>query len=147
MTEVIRNAYVKDIIPVARILHEWNSETPWLPDLHSLKETEEFAEMMIGRDWVSVIDTGDVVGFIARDESEIHALYIAPHAARRGMGQTLICHAKARSDVLNLWTFERNVDAQKFYLSQGFDEVLRSDGSCNDEKLPDIRYAWQRAQR
>jgi hypothetical protein len=34
------------------------------------------------------------------------------------------------------------VDAQRFYLRQGFHEVERTDGSRNEEGAPDILYAW-----
>ena len=35
-----------------------------------------------------------------------------------------------------------NTDARRFYEREGFVEAKRSDGD-NEEKLPDILYAWQ----
>lgn len=43
---------------------------------------------------------------------------------------------------LTLWVFETNVDARRFYRDHGFVEVERTDGSANEERSPDVRYAW-----
>jgi ribosomal protein S18 acetylase RimI-like enzyme len=43
---------------------------------------------------------------------------------------------------LQLWVFETNVGAQRFYRRHGFVEVERTDGAGNEEKAPDIRMAW-----
>jgi ribosomal protein S18 acetylase RimI-like enzyme len=101
---------------------------------------------MIDRDWVTVFEKDQaVVGFIARDQAYVHALYVAETMRGQGVGSALLRNAKAGSDHLDLWTFQANLHAQKFYLGAGFSETERTDGQGNDEKLPDIRYQWQRA--
>ena len=42
---------------------------------------------------------------------------------------------------LDLWTFESNVGAQRFYERAGFVVVDRTDGD-NEEQAPDRRYRW-----
>ena len=50
--------------------------------------------------------------------------------------------AKAGRDRLELWTFQANTRAIAFYRREGFVEAARTDGSGNDEKLPDLRLVW-----
>ncbi len=87
---------------------------------------------------------GEVVGFLARDGAEVVALYVARGARGQGVGKALMARAKRRSPRLALWTFQFNHAAQVFYEAQGFLEIARTGGAGNDEKLPDIRYAWER---
>lgn len=46
--------------------------------------------------------------------------------------------------MLNLWTFQRNRRARRFYELNGFAAVRETDGSSNEEKEPDVLYRWQR---
>jgi hypothetical protein len=41
-----------------------------------------------------------------------------------------------------LWTFRRNEDARRFYERLGFCVVELTDGSGNEEREPDVLYAW-----
>jgi hypothetical protein len=45
---------------------------------------------------------------------------------------------------LQLFTFQRNTGARSFYEVKGFRAVEFNDGSCNEEREPDIRYVWDR---
>ena len=46
-------------------------------------------------------------------------------------------------DGLQLWTFQADGPARRFYLRHGFTEVERTDGSGNEEHEPDVRYTWR----
>jgi ribosomal protein S18 acetylase RimI-like enzyme len=60
-----------------------------------------------------------------------------------GVGAALVGFAKARRPGgLRLWTFVSNERAQRFYERWGFEEVERTDGHDNEERSPDILYAW-----
>ncbi|UWQ11431.1 GNAT family N-acetyltransferase [Aliiroseovarius crassostreae] len=132
---------------IANILSQWNAATPWMPRVHSRASEKEFATRLVARGWVSVAqEQGRVLGFLARAQGEIHALYVAPHARGRGIGGALVDHAKQASNRLTLYTFVANEAAQRFYLRKGFHEVARGDGRDNDEALPDIRYEWSKPQ-
>ena len=48
-------------------------------------------------------------------------------------------------DCLQLWTFQRNLSARRFYEARGFALVEQTDGARNEEKEPDARYLWTRA--
>jgi GNAT superfamily N-acetyltransferase len=142
---VLRPANPLDAGRVGAILSAWIDETPWMPRVHTRAEDIAFADMMVDRGWVTVSETAeDVLGFIARDGDDIHALYIDPEARGQGIGSALLASAMRHEDQLTLWTFQANTRAQAFYERHGFAPVERTDGSGNDEGLPDIRYHWQR---
>jgi ribosomal protein S18 acetylase RimI-like enzyme len=42
-----------------------------------------------------------------------------------------------------LWTFQTNTGARRFYERHGFVAVDETDGSANEERAPDVRYAWR----
>jgi ribosomal protein S18 acetylase RimI-like enzyme len=48
---------------------------------------------------------------------------------------------------LGLYAFQVNEPACRFYERHGFEVVDRNDGSRNEEREPDIRYAWRPARR
>jgi ribosomal protein S18 acetylase RimI-like enzyme len=55
----------------------------------------------------------------------------------------LLDHAKAlRPNGLQLWVFQRNAGARRFYERHGFRLVKLTDGSANMEREPDALYAW-----
>ncbi|PID36767.1 MAG: GNAT family N-acetyltransferase [Rhodobacterales bacterium] len=140
----IRAARAEDAPEVARVLAGWVAETDWLPRVHPAGSELEFARDLIGRGWVRVAEAGgEFAGFIARDGAEIQALYVARPARGRGVGARLLCEAQVAQDPLNLWVFQQNFAARRFYVRHGFHEVGRTDGAGNDEKLPDIRLQWR----
>ena len=135
----------RDAARLALILSDWIRETRWMPDLHTPEEDAYFLRRLI--------DTSEVItlrnwrgpqGFLARDGEVIHALYLRPAARGRGHGTRLLDAAKARAPRLTLWAFQANDKARAFYAREGFAEVETTDGSNNDEKLPDVRLVWQR---
>ena len=83
-------------------------------------------------------------GSCASTAVELDQLYIRPGWWGRGIGSRLIEHAKAQSpDGLTLWTFQVNERARGFYAHHGFIELLRTDGSGNEERQPDVRLGWR----
>lgn len=142
---MLRAARSTDAGAVGAILSEFIDTTEWMPRVHTRAEDLSFAGMMIDRGWVSVAEeAGAVVGFAACDRADLNALYVVGAARGRGVGSALLTGLMAQRDTLELWTFEANTGAQRFYLRHGFEEVARTDGATNDEKLPDIRYVWKR---
>jgi hypothetical protein len=53
--------------------------------------------------------------------------------------------ARRSFDRLQLWTFQRNAPACRFYETIGFVLVRETDGAGNEEKEPDALYLWKRA--
>lgn len=130
---------------VGHILSVSNDEMPWLPRVHSAAEEIKYAGQMIEAGWVRVAKGDDrLIGFIARHENEIYALYVLPEAQDKGVGTALLQDAMKTCERLGLWSYEANDSASHFYRRRGFVEVERTDGSGNEAQLPDIRYEWTR---
>ena len=72
-------------------------------------------------------------------------LYVHPGAQGRGVGSALLDLAKTTGDRLQLWTFQRNLAARRFYERHGFVLVEETDGARNEEREPDALYRWTRA--
>jgi ribosomal protein S18 acetylase RimI-like enzyme len=92
--------------------------------------------------WVAQLDDGSVVGLLVLVESWVDQLYVDPTLFDRGVGSRLLAIAKRqRPRGLDLWTFESNHGARRFYERRGFTVVDSTDGD-NEEVEPDLRYRW-----
>jgi GNAT superfamily N-acetyltransferase len=90
-------------------------------------------------------DNAVMIGMIAFRENWIDQLYVLPKAQGRGVGTELLQVARNSFDRLQLWTFQRNVQARRFYQARGFALVQETDGAGNEEKEPDALYLWTRS--
>ena len=87
----------------------------------------------------------EVVALLVIDEGWIDQLYVDPQHVRRGLGSCLVDIAKRQSHGnLDLWTFQSNVGARRFYERHGFVVVATTEGN-NEESAPDMRYHWDTA--
>jgi GNAT superfamily N-acetyltransferase len=86
---------------------------------------------------------GVAVGFIAFAAGWVNQLYVAPRFQGRGVGSDLLSIAMRRNASLELWTFEVNAPAVRFYERRGFRVVERTDGASNEAKQPDLRLQWE----
>ena len=87
---------------------------------------------------------GAVVAFMSLGDGWVEQLYVAPGHTGRGIGSRLIALAKERRPAgLQLWTFQVNVGARRFYERHGFTAVEMTDGAGNEERQPDVRFAWK----
>jgi GNAT superfamily N-acetyltransferase len=94
--------------------------------------------------WVALDHTGEVVGLLALSDDMIEQLYVAPAWIGRGVGGRLVRLAKERRPAgLDLYCFAVNENARQFYEHLGFAPVASGDGSGNEERQPDVRYAWR----
>jgi len=139
---VIRAATAGDAAALGDILQDWLDATPWMPKLHDRAETRGFLGHVIATQ--EGVVAGECSGFLALDGADISCLYLADTARGQGIGKALLDHAKSARDRLDLWTFQANTGALRFYRREGFVEVKRTEGATNDERLPDVRLSWTR---
>jgi GNAT superfamily N-acetyltransferase len=96
--------------------------------------------------WVAE-EEGALVGILVLDGEMVDQLYVEPGRTGRGIGSALLAVAKReRPRGLRLWTFQSNVGAQRFYERHGFVAERRTDGRDNEERAPDVLYAYDPAQ-
>lgn len=95
--------------------------------------------------WVATaVAAGSIVAMMALTDDMIDQLYVAPGWTGQGIGSRLIGLAQSRRPSgLDLYTFQVNRGARRFYERHGFLEVGFTDGSQNEERQPDVRYAWR----
>ena len=95
--------------------------------------------------WVA-LEGEETVGFMALSPALLEQLYISSGWTGQGIGTRLVELAKTRRPQgLELWTFQVNEAARRFYRRLGFVEVEYGDGSQNEEGRPDVRLAWRTA--
>jgi GNAT superfamily N-acetyltransferase len=119
---------------------------PYLPDLHTPDEDREYFRTRIeaGELWIA-LHAGILVGFCAFNSGSFDHLFVHPDHQRTGVGTALLKKAMAAFDRLQLWTFQRNESAIRFYEVHGFSVVERTDGRDNEEREPDVRLVWERS--
>jgi GNAT superfamily N-acetyltransferase len=86
---------------------------------------------------------GVIVAFSAVKGGWLDHLYVIPAQQGEGIGATLLERAMTENPAgLRLWAFAANYRALAFYARAGFVEVLRTDGSANEERQPDVQMRW-----
>jgi putative acetyltransferase len=118
----------------------------FLPMLHTLEENRRFiANVILNECEVTVAeDNSGIVSFLARRGEEIRLLYTRPDRIGMGAGTQLIDAATATGiGALELWCFQANERARRFYEARGFQAIRFTDGAQNEERMPDIRYRWE----
>ena len=78
------------------------------------------------------------VGYASLGDGFLTNLYVHPRHQRSGIGAALFAEVKKfASDGFEFWVFEANRGAIRFYERHGARTVRITDGSQNDERLPD----------
>jgi GNAT superfamily N-acetyltransferase len=142
-----RRLLLSDMEAAARIHRiSFDHALPWLTGLHTPQEDRWFysKRMFAICTFWGAFDREVMSGMIAFHDDWIEQLYVLPEAQGRGAGSDLLDIAKRACERLQLWTFQRNLKARRFYEARGFVLVEETDGAGNEEKEPDARYLWTR---
>jgi len=144
---VLRRATDSDASGIADVwLRSFAAALPTVQRAHDDAAVREFfADVVVPRHETWVADAGGaVVGLLVLGEGqELEQLYLDPSWRGRGLGDRFVDLAKQRRpDGLQLWTFQVNAPAHRFYRRHGFVEVERTDGAGNEEREPDVRFVW-----
>jgi GNAT superfamily N-acetyltransferase len=147
---ILRRLELADMDAVARVHRvAFDDRLPWLTGLHTPEEDRWYYRERVFAScevW-GAVDDGAIAGFIAYRQDWIDQFYILPASQGRGLGSALLNVAKEASPRLQLWTFQCNLGARRFYERRGFVLAEETDGSRNDEREPDVRYVWSRAEK
>ena len=143
---VLRPAVADDGAAVAEVwLRSFDAALPTVRRPHPDDEVRRWVreELVVRADtWVAATG-GAVVGVMALSPGWIDQLYLDPDARGQGIGDRFVALARQRQPGgLQLWTFQVNGPARRFYERHGFVAVERTDGSGNQEREPDVRYRW-----
>ena len=144
---MLRQLELVEMDTAARVLRAaFDHALPSLAGLHTPEEDRWFfRERVFGtcKVWGAFDDTA-MIGIIAFRADWIDQLYVLPQAQRQGVGSGLLKVAQNTFDRLQLWTFQRNRPARRFYEARGFALVRQTDGAGNEEREPDALYLWMR---
>jgi len=141
----IRRAMPDDADDCAAILQEWIDETDWFLSIHPAGAAAPMLRAQINAvGFTLAMENGQIAGFSCLANGVLEFLYIRNASRNKGIGRMLLNRCKfANPDGFELWTFQQNTAARRFYEREGFFEAERSDGAGNEEGLPDIRYIWE----
>lgn len=142
----LRRATPADAEAIGRLHHHtMRTSLPFLPELHTPEDVVDWVGgQLMARNtvWVAEGPEGVVTGYIAFDADWINQLYVHPDQQGRGLGPQLLAKALEDGASRQLWTFQKNARARRFYEAHGFVAVKLTDGSGNEEREPDILYRW-----
>lgn len=140
---------VADVAAAAR-LHRASKRAamPWLADVHTPDEDVAWMrDTVFAKQSVWLACEGDaIVGIASRDGTWLTQLYVAPDRLGCGIGTRLLDRIAGETPVIDLWAFQRNARARRFYERRGFAVVELTDGAGNEEREPDVRYVRRPAQ-
>lgn len=143
---VIRRGRASDSDDIAEVwLRARAASVPAIPpSVHGDDEVRDwFREVVLPTRevWVAC-SGGQIVGLLVLAGDWIDQLYLAPGWTGHGVGSRLLRIAKqVRPSGLQLWTFQANTGARRFYERHGFVAREETDGA-NEEGAPDVRYEW-----
>jgi GNAT superfamily N-acetyltransferase len=142
----LRRGEPEDATPIARIMRSTYDLMEYIPRLHTHEEDLAYIEGLFGEReiWVAEHDAVVVVGFAILSADELTQMHVAPDEQSQGIGSALLARAKERRPAgFSLWTFQKNVGARRFYERHGLDVVRLTEGEGNEEREPDVQYAWR----
>lgn len=141
---MIRLATIDDAPAIAEFYEDIRRAT--VPIAHTTGEVEWYiVHRLIDRGSSHVYTQDDqIVGWLDVHDGWVDQLYCRRGQTGRGIGQKLLDFAKQSSPSgLQLWTFQVNEGARRFYAREGFIEVEWTDGKANEEGEPDVRMVWR----
>lgn len=148
MSPILRKALNDDAQKVAEVyIRTRRASIPFIPPyVHTDDEVREWISSIVipmQDTWVAETEEREIVAMMSLENGWIDQLYVDPAWNGQGIGSSMIQLAKERyPNGIQLWTFESNIDARRFYEHHDFLEVERTNGSDNEEHAPDIRYLW-----
>ncbi|MDR3506502.1 MAG: GNAT family N-acetyltransferase [Caulobacteraceae bacterium] len=143
----LRRAGLEDM-PALAVLHRLTVRAclPFLPELHTAQEDlAYFCDQLFPSNTVWLVETdGMILGYAAATPGWLNHLYVHSDHHGRGVGERLLRQVMDGQDGLQLWAFQKNAAARRFYERHAFRLQALTDGARNEEQEPDALYAWTR---
>ena len=149
MPTTIRRATAADAEEAAAAFTASFASMTFVPKLHSAEEDRDFVRNLIAakETWVAERN-GRVVGLACIDGGWLEQLYVHPSRHNTGTGSKLFERLTAEHPKgFQLWTFQANAGARRFYERHGCALTRLTDGAENEEKTPDALYIWPASAR
>lgn len=144
----IRRLTIDDMDEVAAIYRQsFDKRLPWLSGLDTREEDRLFFRETVFPQctlW-GATENGAIIGFAAMRDGWLDHLYVLAQFQSRGVGSLLLRHCQAQSGELQLWTFQQNCGASRFYQTHGFELVRTTEAIESTDHEPDALYRWKRA--
>ena len=146
ITVSMRAARSQDMAVCAAIVNDWIDQTGWMPRVHTHGDVVKHYEddEKIKRNTIVAVDGARVRGFVTLTrDGFITALHVEEASRNQGIGALLLQRVKRElSPQINLYIFQANEKAQRFFARHGFAEINRTTGD-NEEDLPDTLMEWR----
>jgi hypothetical protein len=144
MPTTIRRATPADSERAAEVFLASRKTMTYLPKLHTEDETRAFIAHVVRDLETFVAERKDlVVGFASLRADWLDHLYVHPSRFDTQTGTKLFDEVRfQRPRGFQFWVFQQNIGARRFYERQGCGLAKLTDGSANEEKLPDALYVW-----
>jgi GNAT superfamily N-acetyltransferase len=143
-----RRATEQDAEAIAKVYFLSFRLLTFLPMLHTLASYRWYVANRMLKEWPVTVaeDATGIVAFLGLRGEEVGHFYVRPDRIGQGVGTLLLEAAKSTGvDALELWCFQANVRARRFYEARGFKSIRFTDGADNEERMPDVRYRWTRS--
>ncbi|HEY5047275.1 MAG TPA: GNAT family N-acetyltransferase [Rhizomicrobium sp.] len=140
----LRRAEAGDAAQTALVFTAALKSMRFFPKLHSDDEDCDLVGDFIDRDetWIAT-EGGLIRGLACIREAWLDHLYVSPGFHNRGVGSALLAKVRQQRPAgFRLWTFQANTGARRFYERHGCKAIEFTNGSRNEEKLPDVLYVW-----
>jgi len=140
----IRRAGPADTDEAAAVFSASFRSMDFVPKLHTEEEDRAFVRSLIANKetWLALVD-GRIAGLACIDGDWLAHLYVHPDQQGHSVGHALFETVRLeRPKGFQLWTFQANARARKFYERRGCEAVEFTDGRRNEERTPDVRYAY-----
>jgi len=115
------------------------------PSVHPLEDMRNWMRQVVFARyevWVGIDEESFVALLVLGRPDWLEHLYIDNTSTGRGLGSRLVDLAKRElGGPVQLWTFQSNLGARRFYERHGFVAVESTDGD-NEEGQPDVRYLY-----
>ena len=140
----IRPLRAEEVPEVAAFYIDIQADT--VPTIHPLHEVIDYITNVRVANGSSYVfeQYGKILGWLDVADGWVNHLYVRRGETGKGIGTELLTYTKFKSPKgLQLWTFQVNEGARRFYAREGFHEVELTEGQNNEERKPDVRLTWK----